>query len=118
MKRLKKKLMSIGLTAVLLACCSVDKSKEASGNAFDESNLSEGEKMILAAIAEYDFKRVTVLSDSLQNTGDISAVTANYYHGAALTHSGMVRSATRWHHNLLQLRAVQTHSLLLSWGFL
>lgn len=60
--------------------------------------------MILAAIAEYDFKRVTVLSDSLQNTGDISAVTANYYHGAALTHSGMVRSATRWHHNLLQLK--------------
>ena len=95
MKRLPVKLIGIGLT-MLLACCGPHERKAPVGNVFDETNLSEGEKMILASIAEYDFNRVAELSDSLERTGDIPAVAANYYHGAALVHQGMMKEALQY----------------------
>ena len=47
-------------------------------NIFDETNISEGEKMIKEALENYDTKRMMELADSLQKAGAISAVTANY----------------------------------------
>ena len=96
MNRLTLNLIGIGLTMLLLACCSDRKSKVAVNQIFDESHLSKGERMILKARDEYDFDRILTLSDSLQKTGDISAVTANFYHGGALMHKGMMGEARQY----------------------
>ena len=92
-KRSTINLIGIGLAVLVLACCSGQKSKPPIGNIFDETNLSEGEKMILKARDAYDFDRVLALCDSLEKTGDISPVTANFYHGGALIYSGMMGEA-------------------------
>lgn len=96
MTKLIINLIGIGLTALLLACCSSHKSKAPVSNIFDETNLSEGEKMILAARNEYNFGRVSALCDSLEKTGDISPVAANFYHGGALIYSGMMGEAQQY----------------------
>ena len=96
MKKLIIDLIGIGLTALLLACCSSDKSKAPVSNIFDETNLSEGEKMILAARNEYNLSRVLALCDSLEKTGDISPVAANFYHGGALIYSGKMGEAQQY----------------------
>ena len=96
MKKLIIDLIGIGLTALLLACCSSNKSKAPVSNIFDETNLSEGEKMILAARNEYNFSRVSALCDSLEKTGDISPVAANFYHGGALIYSGKMGEAQQY----------------------
>ena len=96
MKKLIIDLIGIGLTALLLACCSSDKSKAPVSNFFDETNLSEGEKMILAARNEYNLSRVLALCDSLEKTGDISPVAANFYHGGALIYSGKMGEAQQY----------------------
>jgi hypothetical protein len=96
MKRLPITLIGISLMVMLLACCSNRKSNEAVGDIFDETNLSEGEKMIQKTMEEYDFKRMIVLCDSLEQTGDISPVTANFYHGGALIHRGMMKEALQY----------------------
>ena len=93
MKKLSMKLIGIGLTILLFVSCGGNKAKVATGNIFDESNLSDAEKMILAAQANYDFNRMIALSDSLEKAGDISAVTAHYYHGGADVHRGMMKEA-------------------------
>ena len=96
MTKLIINLIGIGLTALLLACCSSHKSKAPVSNIFDETNLSEGEKMILTARNEYNFSRVSALCDSLEKTGDISPVAANFYHGGALIYSGMMGEAQQY----------------------
>ena len=96
MKRFTINLIGIGLTLLLLASCSGNKSNAPVGKIFDETNLSEGEKTILAARDEYDFDRMLVLTDSLVKTGDISPVTANFYHGGALMHNGMIGEARKY----------------------
>ena len=96
MTKLIINLIGIGLTALLLACCSSDKSKAPVSNIFDETNLSEGEKMILAARNEYNLSRVLALCDSLEKTGDISPVAANFYHGGALIYSGKMGEAQQY----------------------
>ena len=96
MNRLPLKLMGFSFTVLLLACCGGNKDKAEEGNIFDESNLSEGEKMILQARDEYDFDRILVLTDSLAKTGDISPVTADFYHGGALIHMGMIGEARQY----------------------
>ena len=96
MKRLPITLIGISLMVMLLACCSNQESSEAVGDIFDETNLSEGEKMIQKTMEEYDFKRMIVLCDSLEQTGDISPVTANFYHGGALIHRGMMKEALQY----------------------
>jgi len=96
MKKLIIDLIGIGLTALLLACCSSDKSKAPVSNIFDETNLSEGEKMILAARNEYNLSRMSALCDSLEKTGDISPVAANFYHGGALIYSGKMGEAQQY----------------------
>lgn len=96
MTKLIINLIGIGLTALLLACCSSHKSKAPVSNIFDETNLSEGEKMILTARNEYNFSRVSALCDSLEKTGDISPVAANFYRGGALIYSGMMGEAQQY----------------------
>jgi serine phosphatase RsbU (regulator of sigma subunit) len=96
MTKLIINLIGIGLTALLLACCSSHNSKAPVSNIFDETNLSEGEKMILAARNEYNFGRVSALCDSLEKTGDISPVAANFYHGGALIYSGKMGEAQQY----------------------
>ncbi len=96
MTKLIINLIGIGLTALLLACCSSHKSKAPISNIFDETNLSEGEKMILTARNEYNFSRVSALCDSLEKTGDISPVAANFYHGGALIYSGKMGEAQQY----------------------
>jgi hypothetical protein len=51
MKKLSMKLIGIGLTILLFVSCGGNKDKVATGNIFDESNLSDAEKMIIAAQA-------------------------------------------------------------------
>ncbi|MBR4728764.1 MAG: serine/threonine-protein phosphatase [Prevotella sp.] len=41
----------------------------------------------------YDSNRILALTDSLENTGDISATTASYYRGAAASNRGMLTVA-------------------------
>lgn len=89
-------LIGIGLTVLLLACCSSHKRQEPVGNIFDETNLSEGEKMILKAREAYDFARMSALCDSLEKTGDISPVAANFYRSGALIYSGMMGEAKQY----------------------
>ena len=96
MTKLIINLIGIGLTALLLACCSSHKSKAPISNIFDETNLSEGEKMILTARNEYNLSRVLALCDSLEKTGDISPVAANFYHGGALIYSGKMGEAQQY----------------------
>ena len=92
---MKKELLIGVLTLLMLASCGGSKSKVAVGT-FDESHLSNGEQMILAALHDYDFKRVTLLADSLVKTGDISAVAADYYRGGAAVHKGLMREARQY----------------------
>ena len=96
MTKLIINLIGIGLTALLLACCSSHKSKAPVSNIFDETNLSEGEKMILTARNEYNLSRVLALCDSLEKTGDISPVAANFYHGGALIYNGKMGEAQQY----------------------
>ncbi len=60
------------------------------GNIFDEANLPAAEKQIWKAMDVYDSNLILALADSLEKTGDISAVTANYYRGAAAANKGML----------------------------
>ena len=92
---MKKELLIGVLTLLMLASCGGSKSKVAVGT-FDESHLSNGEQMILAALHDYDFKRVTLLADSLVKTGDISAVAADYYRGGAAVHKGLMGEARQY----------------------
>lgn len=66
------------LTTILLLACTGRQNKAPLDNIFDETNISEGEKMIKEALENYDTKRMMELADSLQKAGAISAVTANY----------------------------------------
>ena len=96
MNKLFINFIGIGLTVLLLACSSSHKRLEPVGNIFDETNLSDGEKMILKARSEYNFARMSALCDSLEKTGDISPVAANFYHGGALVYSGMMGEAQQY----------------------
>ena len=81
------------LTTILLLACTGRQNKAPLDNIFDETNISEGDKMIKEALENYDTKRMMELADSLQKAGAISAVTANYYYSGAATNRGMLKVA-------------------------
>jgi tetratricopeptide (TPR) repeat protein len=83
------------IAAILLLSCTGRQSKPPVGDLFDETNLSEGEKMIKEALDNYDMGRMMELADSLKEAGAISAVTANYYYGGAATNRGMLKVAEK-----------------------
>jgi serine phosphatase RsbU (regulator of sigma subunit) len=81
-------ILLIVVTIILFLFYSYRQSK--TGNIFDEANLPAAEKQIWKAMNLYDSNLIQDLADSLENTGDISAVTADYYRGAAAANKGML----------------------------
>ena len=90
------KSLLIGLLVILFAGCNGKKDGAPTGDIFDETKFSTVEKLILEARDGYDFQRMITLADSLEKTGDISAVTANYYRGAAAVQRGMLKEGERY----------------------
>lgn len=86
----------IGLLIILLSGCSGKKKEAPTDDIFDETKYPAAEKLILEARDVYDIQRMTALADSLEETGDISTVTANYYRGAAAVQRGMLKEAKRY----------------------
>ena len=81
------------ITILFLSCTSRQQSEGPTGDMFDEANLPAAEKLIWKAMNVYDSQLILTLTDSLENTGDISAVTADYYRGAAAANRGMLTVA-------------------------
>lgn len=86
----------IGLLIILLSGCSGKKKEAPTDDIFDETKYPAAEKLILEVRDVYDIQRMTALADSLEETGDISTVTANYYRGAAAVQRGMLKEAKRY----------------------
>ena len=91
-----QKSLFIGLLVILLAGCNGRKDETPTGDIFDETKFPAAEKLIMEARDVYDAKRMTALADSLEKTGDISAVTANFYRGGAAVNKGMLKEAERY----------------------
>ena len=90
------KIFLMVLATILFLGCSNRQNKTPLGDIFDETKFSAPEKLILEARDVYDIQRMMTLADSLEKTGDISAVTANYYRGAAAVQRGMLKEAKRY----------------------
>jgi serine phosphatase RsbU (regulator of sigma subunit) len=80
------------VVAILLLACNGKRTKAPVGDIFDEANIPAAEKLIIAAMEDYDTDRITALTDSLLKTGDISAVAANYYHAVAASNQGDLKA--------------------------
>ena len=81
------------VVTILFLSCTSRQSKAPTGDIFDEANLPAAEKLIREAMNVYDSSLILALTDSLEKTGDISAVTACYYRGAAAANKGMLKVA-------------------------
>ena len=84
------------VTTIFFLSCTSRQSKDPVGEAgsiFDEANLPAAEKLIREAMDLYDSSIILALTDSLENTGDISATAASYYRGAAASNKGMLKVA-------------------------
>ena len=79
--------------AIVFFSCTERQKKAPAGDIFDEANLPAAEKLIRKAMNVYDSNLILALTDSLEDTGDISAVTACYYRGAAAANKGMLKVA-------------------------
>ena len=90
------KIFLMVLATILFLGCSNRQNKTPLGDIFDETKFSAPEKLILEARDVYDIQRMMTLADSLEETGDISTVTANYYRGAAAVQRGMLKEAKRY----------------------
>ncbi len=90
------KIFLMVLATILFLGCSNRQNKTPLGDIFDETKFSAAEKLILEARDVYDIQRMMTLADSLEETGDISTVTANYYRGAAAVQGGMLKEAKRY----------------------
>ena len=86
----------------LLVACTGRQAKAPVTDVFDETNLPEAERLIREAMSVYDSERIQEITDSLEEAGDISAVTANYYRGGAAANKGMLKVAE---HRLKQATA-------------
>jgi serine phosphatase RsbU (regulator of sigma subunit) len=81
------------ITILLLSCTSRQSETSMVGDIFDEANLPAAEKQIWKAMNIYDSNQILALTDSLEKTGEISAITACYYRGAAAANKGMLEMA-------------------------
>lgn len=68
--------LMVVITILFLSCTSKQQSEVPTGEMFDEANLPAAEKLIWKAMNVYDSQLILKLTDSLENTGDISAITA------------------------------------------
>ena len=88
MRDLKKwqfRIIFILAAAILVSCGSKSRSwKGNSKSAKDSIKLSLLDSMIVSAESSKDYERKYVLADSLEKTGDFSAVKANYLRGTAM----------------------------------
>jgi len=88
MRDLKKwqfRIIFILAAAILVSCGSKSRSwKGNSKSAKDSIKLSLLDSMIVSAESSKDYVRKYVLADSLEKTGDFSAVKANYLRGTAM----------------------------------
>ena len=84
------------MMAILFAACT-DKPGTAptKSGIFDQTNLPAAEKLMMEAMNDYNSRRIVTLADSLEATGDISAVAANYYRGVAAVNRGMLKMSLR-----------------------
>ena len=81
------------LAAILLLSCTGRQSKTPVDDIFDEANIPAAEKLILEAVDVLDAERMRTLADSLEQTGDISAITANYYRGGSAIYQDNLKEA-------------------------
>ena len=85
--------LMVVITILLLSCTSRQSETSMVGDIFDEANLPAAEKQIWKAMNIYDSNQILALTDSLEKTGEISAITACYYRGAAAANKGMLEMA-------------------------
>ena len=85
--------LMVVITILLLSCTSRESETSMVGDIFDEANLPAAEKQIWKAMNIYDSNQILALTDSLEKTGEISAITACYYRGAAAANKGMLEMA-------------------------
>ena len=85
--------LTIVAATILFVSCSDKQNQAPAGDIFDEANIPAAEKILLEAVNVRDTERVRTLADSLEQTGDISAVTANYYRGASAIYQDNLKEA-------------------------
>ena len=86
-------IVSLMAASILFLACSSRQDKEVTGNVFDETSLPAAERLIWEAMYTYDSQRILQLTDSLEDAGALSPITANYYRGAATANKGMLKMA-------------------------
>ena len=86
-------IVSLMAASILFLACTSKQGKGAADNVFDAANLPAAERLIWEAMYTYNSQRILQLTDSLEDAGDISAITADYYRGAATANRGMLKMA-------------------------
>ena len=81
------------VVAVLLCACNGKQDENPVGGILDEKNIPAAEKLIIKYLDLYDTDRIFALADSLEKTGDISAMTANYYRAGAAIYLDNLKEA-------------------------
>lgn len=82
---------SLMVVSILLLSCTSRQSKAPAADIFDETDLSAAEQKIRGAMSVYDSNLILAITDSLEEAGEISAVTAEYYRGGAAANRGMLK---------------------------
>ena len=86
-------IVSLMAASILFLACTNRQGKGAAGNDFDMADLPAAEKLIWEAMYTYNSSRILQLTDSLEEAGELSAITADYYRGAATANKGMLKMA-------------------------
>lgn len=76
-------IVSLMAASILFLACTSKQGKGAADNVFDAAKLPAAERLIWEAMYTYDSQRILQLTDSLEDAGALSPITANYYRGAA-----------------------------------
>lgn len=84
--------LTIVASIILFVSCN-NKQSQTAGDIFDEADLPAAEKLIMEAVDVQDAERMRALADSLEQTGDISSVAANYYRGGAAIYQDNLKEA-------------------------
>ena len=85
LRKWRLKITLILTAAILMSCGGNSRSwKGNSKSAKDSLKVSAIDSMIVAVEEAKDYERKFALADSLEKTGDISPVKANYWRGTAL----------------------------------
>jgi len=86
-------IVSLMTASILFLACTSREDKDVAGNVFDAADLPAAEQLIWEAMYTYNSQRILQLTDSLKDAGELSAIAADYYRGAATANKGMLKMA-------------------------